>query len=211
MGIQARLAGLKEIHNAVAILSQDLRQVRKGLRLSRQHGRADGRYFPPDVRCRSSFHRLCRVKEHAFPGCALTNSFPSSRDGYVSSWDLRGTTVTNLMIPSEGINSLMQDLRKGRFLGFKLSYLYFGKMMLFWDGAAFIVNALVLAICDHLKGSSSVSAGLKGLCSVSTTLLGPLAVALFLKLILHDMGHWVPWYRQAITYIRKVYSGEKGA
>ncbi len=207
----ARLEGLKEMQNAVAILSQDLRQVRKGLRLSRQHGRADGRYFPPDVRCRSSFHRSCRVKEHAFPGCALTNSFPSSRDGYVSSWDLRGTTVTNLMIPSEGINSLMQDLRKGRFLGFKLSYLYSGKMMLFWDGAAFILNALVLVICDHLKGSSGVSAGLKGICSVSTTLLGPLAIALFLKLILHDMGHWMPWYRQVITYIRKVYSGEKGA
>jgi retron-type reverse transcriptase len=204
-----RVDGLEKIRNDVGILSRDLRQVRREFRLSRHHGRADGRCFPPDVRCKSLFRRTCSVKEHTLPGCALTNSFPSSRDGYASSWDLQGTAVTNLMVPSEGVNSLMEDLKKGKFFGFKVSSMYSGKMMIFWDGAAFVLNGFLLAVCEYLKGSATASVGVKGVGSVFTSLLGPLAVALIGKVVLHDLGHWVPWHRQFVKFIRLTFSGEK--
>jgi hypothetical protein len=203
----SRFERLEQMRDAVTILAQDLRRVRSGLYLSRQRGRADGRYFPPDVRCRRWFHRPRRVKEYALPGCALTNSFPSSR--YVCSWDLRDGLVTNLVIPSEGVNSLMGDLKKGKFLGFKLSYLYSGKAMLVWDGVAFVVSALVLALCEVMKGSTTASDGVKGFCSVLAYLLGALAVTLFGKLLFHDLGHWAPWHRQVTKFFLHKFDGEK--
>lgn len=205
----ARLAMLEQIRKDVEILAHDLKQVRSELGLSRHQGRAYGKYFPPDVLCRSLFRRARLIKEHALPGCALTNNFPSSRDGYACSWDLRGTSVTNLIIPSEGVNSLMVDLKKGKFFGFKISYLYSGKVMIFWDGAAFIVNGFFLAICELLKSSTTASAGVKGLCSIFTYLLGGLAVALGVKLILHDLEHWIPWHRQFVKFIGNTLSGDK--
>lgn len=201
--------GLEQIRNDVGILTHDLKKVRRELHLSRHHGRADGRYFPPDVRCKSLFRQTRFVKEHALPGCALTNSFPSSRDGYFCSWDLQGTSVTNLMIPSEGVNSLMEDLKKGKFFGFKVSSIYSGKIMILWDVAAFIVNGFLLAICELLKGSATASTGVKGFCSVFTYLLGTLAVTLFGKVVLYDLGQWVPWHRRLVKYIRNKFSGNK--
>lgn len=204
-----RLDGLKQIRNDFEILTHDLKQIRRELRLSRHHGRADGRYFPPDIRCKSLFRRMRFVKEHALPGCALTNSFPSSRDGYLCSWDLLGKSVTNLMIPSEGVNSLMEDLTKGKFFGFKVSSIYSGKMMILWEGAAFIVTGLLLAICEILKSSATASAGVMGFCSVFTYLLGAFAVTLFGKLALYDLGYWVPWHRRFVKYIQNTFSEDK--
>jgi len=206
-----KVVGLEQIRNDVEILANDLKQIRRELRLSRHHGRADGTYFPPDVQCKSLFRRTHSVKERALPGCWLTNSFPSSRDGYASSWDLQGNAVINLMIPSEGVNSVMEDLKKGRFFGFKLSSIYSGKMMIFWDGAAFIVNGILLAICEVMKASADASAGIKGFCSVFTYVLGALAVTLFGKVVLHDLRHWVPWHRQFAKFIRQAFSGDKEA
>lgn len=202
-----RLDGLEHIHNDIGILAYDLKQARRALRLSRHHGRANGSHFLY-VRCRAAFRRPRRVQEEALPVCALANRFPF-RAGYVCSWDIQGDSVTNLVIPSEGVNSLMEDLKKGKVFGFKISYIYSGKMMLLWDGAAFIANGFVLAICEHLKGSSTASAGVKGVSSVFTYVLGALAVILFGKVFLQDLRHWVPWHRQFVTFIRKACSGDK--
>jgi hypothetical protein len=202
-----KLDGLEKIRNDVGVLTHDLKQVRKALRLSRHHGRADGKYFPPDIRCKSLFRRTRFVREHALPGCALTNSFPSSRDGYICSWDLQGTSVTNLMIPSEGVNSLMEDLKKGKFF----ASIYSGKMMILWDGAAFIANGLLLAIFELLKGSVTASDVVKGLFSVFTHVLGPIVWILLGKMVLYDLGHWVPWHSQFVNFIRKAFSEDKAS
>ncbi len=205
----ARLDGLEQIRDDFGILAHDLKQVRGELRLSRHHGRADGRYFPPDVRCRRSFRRTRNVKEHALPGCALTNSMPSSRDGYICSWDLQGTSVTNLMIPSEGVNSLMEDLKKGKFFGFKACSVYSGRTMILWDGAASIVFVFLLGICELLKGSATASSGVRGCCGVLTYVLGPLVVVLLAKIIFHDLQHWVPSFGQFVQSIRNTLPGDK--
>ncbi len=202
-----RLDGLEQIRNDVEILAYDLNQARRKLHLSRHYGRADGRHFPPHIHCKSLLRRMRSVKIHALPGFALTNSSPFSR--YKCSWDIQGSSVTNLMIPSEGVNSLMEDLKKGKFFGFKVSSIYSGKMMVFWDGAAFIVSGLLLAICELLKSSITAPAGVKGFCSVFTNLLGPLTWILFGKLFLYDLGHWVPWHRKFVKYIQKTFSGNK--
>lgn len=204
-----RLERLEEMRYAVAILAQDLRRVRSGLGLSRQRGLADGRYFPPDVRCRSWFHRPRRVKEYALPGCALTNRFPSSREGYVCSWDLKNGRVANLMIPSVGVNSLILDLKKGKFLGFKLSYIYSGRAMLIWDVVVFALIIIVLLIFENLKGSTIAHAGVKAICGVLGYIFGPLAFIICCKLVIHDFTHWVPWYRKVIMHIRQKFAGER--
>jgi hypothetical protein len=205
-----RFEHLKEMREAVTILSQDLKRIRAGFCLSRQRGRADGTYFPPDVRYRRWFERPRYVKQDVLPWCALTNSFPSRQGaGYICSWDLNGTSVTNLMIPSEGLNSLIQDLTKGKCFGFKLSYLYSGRTMILWDGAAFGVVAIAFAFCDLTRGSTAAAVGVKGLYSVLTPLLEVLLIALFGKLALHDLGHWVPWHRQIIKFFLNKFHGEK--
>jgi len=202
-----RLDGLEHIHNDIGILAYDLKQARRALRLSRHHGRANGSHFLY-VRCRAAFRRTRRVQEQALPICALANRFPF-RAGYVCSWDLQEDSVTNLVIPSESVNLLMEDLKKGKVFGFKMSSIYSGKMMLLWDGALCIVIGVLLAICELLKGSATASAGVKGVISVLTYVLGALTLTLLGKLILHDLGHWVPWYRQFMRFIRKAYSGDK--
>ncbi len=202
-----RLDGLEQIRNDVEILIYDLNQIRGKLHLSRHYGRADGKYFPPNIHCKSFLRLMRSVKIHALPGFALTNSSPFSR--YKCSWDIQSSSVTNLMIPSEGVNSLMEDLKKGKFFGFKVSSIYSGRMMIFWDVAILFVNGLLLAICELLKSSATASAGVKGFCSVFTPSLGALTVLLFGKLFLHDLGHWVPWHHRFVKYIQNTFSKDK--
>jgi len=198
-----RLDSLRQIRNDVEIVVQDLYRIRTDLHLSRVHGRADGRYFPPDIRCRSFFHKTRIVTEKVLPGCALTNSFPSNRCGYVCSWDFQGTSVANLMIPSEGVNSLMNDLKKGKFFGYKISSIYCGKTKIFWDTIVLAIDVFLLAICELVKGSATASTGVKGFCSVLTYLFGALAVAILGKIVFHDIGYWIPSFRQFLKSIRK--------
>ncbi len=204
-----RLESIQEMRTEVAILIQDLKQVRSGFRLSRRRGRADGRDFPPDIRLRSMFHVLQRVREYALPGSALTNSFPSSRGGYSSSWDINGSSIKNLMIPSEGLNSLIRDLTKGKIFGFKLSYLYSGRVMVLWDGGALIACAAALAYTDKMKVSTEVSAGVNGFFSLLSYPLGALLLILIGKLLVVDLSHWVPWHQRVKRLISKMYNGKK--
>jgi len=203
-----RLEGLDKIRNDVKILIYDLKQIRSNLQILRHYGRADGRYFPPDIRCkRSLLHKMRSVKLNTLPGFALTNSSPFSR--YKCSWDLQDNSVSNLIIPSEGVNSLIENLKKGKFFGFKVSSIYSGKSMLLWDGVLFVVNGLLLALCEVLKDSSSVSEGVVGFCSVLTYLLGAFTVSLFGKIVLYDLGYWMPWHRRFVRYIQKTFSDDK--
>lgn len=202
-----RLNCLEEMREAVDILAQDLRRVRSSLGISRRLGRADGRYFPPDVRCRSSFRRVIRVKEPTLPGCALTNSFPFSRTGYSSSWDVSDGTPVTVMIPSQGIHSLVQDLTKGKFFGLKLSYLYSGKFMALWDGVALSLSAVALALCEHTKASTTASTAVKGCCSVAAAILAVLLCAIVGKLLFIDIGHWSRRWQKAMRYIRRKFAG----
>jgi len=202
-----RLDGLEQIRNDIGVLTHDLKQVRRAFRLSRHHGCADGTQFPPYIRCKSLFRRTRSVGEEALPGSGLTNSFPSSR--YGCSWDLRGTSVVNVMIPSEGVNSLMVDLKKGKFFGFKFSSIYSGKMMIIWDGFALTASGLLFVIFELLKGSATAPGVVKGLFNVFTHVLGPILWILLVKVVIYDLGHWVPWHRQFVKFMRKAFSETK--
>jgi len=205
-----RIERLEEIREAFPILSKDLGRIRAELGLSRQRGRADGRDFPPEVRYRRWFERPRHVKQDVLPWCALTNYFPSKKGaGYVCSWDLSDHSVKNLMIPSEGFNSLMHDLKEGKCFGFKLSYLYSGKMMILWDGIAFSMIAVAFAFCDLTKGSPAAATELRGLYSILSHLLKSILWILFGKLVIYDLGHWVPWHRRIIQFLRNKFRGEK--
>ena len=81
--------------------------------------------------------------------------------------------------------------------------------MIFWDGAVFIVNGILLAICEILKDSTTASAGVKGVCIVLTYILGALAVTLLGKIVLLDLRHWIPWHQRLVNYVKGTFSVDK--
>lgn len=202
-----RLKELEKMRDAASILFQDLHRVRTSLGISRCSGRADGRYFPPDVRCRSRFKGELRAKENTLISCGLTNMFPSSRTGYNCSWDMNDGKPMTLIIPSEGLHSLVQDLMIGKVFGRKLSSLYTGRLMALWDFAAFAVTTLALGVCAHTMGADSASSGVRGFCGVLTYFLGPLVLAILSKL-LFDIGHWSPRYQTTLMNILSIFKSK---
>jgi len=203
----ARPGGLGDIRNVVEILAEDLRRVRRSFDIKRRHGKADGRDFPPDIGCRSWFRRL-RAKEQALLGCALTNSFPSSRDGYACSWDQQGPSMVNLVIPSERVNSLMADLRRGKLFGYKLRYMYSGRAMALWDLPLCVASGTIYAICELAKGSATVGGAAKGVAAVGASFSSVVMVMFAGKLLLYDIGYWASWHRRLVGALRKIWKAE---
>lgn len=199
---------LEQIRNDVKILAKDFRQIRKIMGLSRVYGRASGEYFPPDVHCRSIFHRKRIVTDKVLTGCGLTHSFPSSKVGYKSSWDLIGTSVNNLMIPSEGVNLLMEDLQNGNFFGFKLSDIYSGKLMIFIDIFAFLINGFLLLASNALMESADTLSLIEQIASFFNPIFNTLTWILFLK-INYDLIYWSSKYHKFFMYIKKRFSRVK--
>lgn len=199
---------LRGIRRDVEILIRDLADARKGLRISRKFGSADGRDFPPDLRCHRWLRRTLRVGKSTLPGHPLTNSLLYSREGYAGSWDLRDSGVTNLIVPSEGIDSLMKDLIGGKLFGHKLSAVYSGKAMAVWDAAVLVGNSGLLAASGLAIADPASSVATSAICIVCSVLLGAFELLAFGKLI-HDLGHWIPWVWNLEDRVRKT-SKSKG-
>jgi len=188
-------------HKELLILARDFERARKSLRIKRRFGIASGKgYFPPDVRCRSLLRRTITAKESAVPGSPLTSKLPASK--YRCSWDLQADSVVNLIVPDDGLNALLSDLKAGKFCGVKLTYLYSGKMMLVYDLLIVAVAFILLVACEHgmavLKDHEIWRAFLSGGSKVFITIM----VGFLGKLVLWDVGHWVPRWRLWIKSIR---------
>jgi hypothetical protein len=189
------------LRDDVMILARDFWRVRKCLRIRRCFGVASGKgYFPPDVMCRSILGRTITAKESALPGSPLTSKLPASK--YRCSWDLQAGAVINLVVPDDGLNALFSDLKASRFCGVKLAYLYSGKMMLLYDLLIALVAFVLLASCEHgqavLKDHAIWSAFLTGGSKVLVAIM-----VLFLgKLVVWDIGHWIPSWGRFIRSLR---------
>jgi len=196
---------LPESWEAVEILSEDLQQARRSLAIVRRHGHANGRYFP-DISCNSWPRRERIAKEESLPGFGLTNSFPISREGYACSWDQRDATVDNLVIPSEGVNSLLRDLVKGRIFGYKVLYLYSGKALLAWDIAGFIGSGILEAACWLIRAGADVGQMTKGVCTVGTYVFGWAIVLFLTKGLLYDLKDWLGPNKGVTRALRAVFT-----
>ena len=201
----ARPACLPEVYKAVGILAEDFQRFRRNTALMRRYGYCRGKYFPV-ISCKSWFRRAAVAQEEALPGLALTNSFPTSSAGYASSWDLRGTSIVNLVIPSEGVNSLIVALSRGKFFGYKFRYLYSGRSLLLWDTAVFIASGIALAACTLATGSSAHGALLKGISAVGPWLFGPVCFSLLTKALLYDLGYWMGSHRRIMRAMREMFT-----
>jgi hypothetical protein len=199
-----RIDNLNQLHENVRILARDLKNVRNFFCLKRHYGKANGTYFPPDIQCRSRLHRMHQVKEDVLPGFGLTNNFPSKHDGYDSSWDLQSNTITNLIIPSEAINSLMYDLHKGKLFGYKISYIYSGKTMIIWDTTFTILSIICLIFCRKIMNSINASTCTKVIFDIFYDIIKASAYIIASKAIFYDIAYWIPWYAQFIKYIKKL-------
>jgi hypothetical protein len=201
-----RLGQLREARKVVEILAEDLQRVRSSLAIARYYGYASCGYFPPNISCKGRFLRKRIAKEDSLPGFALTNQFPTNREGYACSWDERDASVDNLVIPSEGVNSLMMDLVKGKVFGYKLLYLYSGKALLLWDIAGLFVSGIVVAACEAARGAPAVGAVAKGVCTVGTWLFGTATVFLFTKGVLYDLEHWLGPNKKFMRTLREIFT-----
>jgi hypothetical protein len=202
----ARPGCLREISDAVEVLAEDLQRFRRCLTIVRRHGRASCGYFPPDISCKSVFRRTTKAKEEALSGIPLANQFPTNRDGYACSWDARADSVANLVIPSEGVNSLMVDLSRGRIFGYKFRYLYSGKALLLWDIAGFVVSSIFLATCGLAMGSTTLGGMAKGFSVVGACLFGSLTCFFAGKAVMYDLEYWMGSRKRFMRALREMFT-----
>jgi len=176
----------------------------------RRHGSCICKYFP-QISCKSWFRREALADDEALPGLALTNSFPTSSKGYSCSWDLRGSSIENLVIPSEGLHSLIVSLSKGKFFGYKLRYLYSGRALLLWDIAALIANGIALAACTLTTGSATHGALLKGISAVGPWLFGPVCFYFLVKALGYDLEYWMSSHKGLLRAVRELFTSTPSA
>jgi hypothetical protein len=133
------------------------------------------------------------VKESALPGSPLTSKLPTSK--YRCSWDQQENSITNLIIPDDGLNSLLSSLKAGKFFGMKLSYLYSGKMIPLFDLLIAILSFLLLILCEYKEAKLTDHAVLSALLSCGSKLCVTIVVASLAKFITWDIGYWIPgWW-----------------
>ncbi len=183
------------------ILARDFGRARKSLRIKRRFGVASGKgYFPPDVMCRSLLGRTITAKESALPGSPLTSNHPASK--YRCSWDMQAGSVVNLIVPNYGLNAFLSDLKAGKFCRVKLTYLYSGKMMLLYDLLIVVMAFALLASCEHGQVVLKDHAVWCALLSAGSKICVAIMVCVIGKLVLWDIGHWIPRWRSWIKSLR---------
>lgn len=189
------------LRDDLLILVRDFGRVRKYFRIKRCFGSATGKkYFPPDVLCRSLFGKTITAKVAALPGSPLTSKYPSSK--YRCSWDLQSDTMINLIIPDDGLNALLSDLKARRFGGVKLTFLYSGKMMLLYDLLIVILAFVLLTLCEYGKAVMKDRAIWSALLTGGSKAFVIIFVGFAGKLFLWDIGHWIPRWRSWIKSFR---------
>ncbi len=180
-----------DLREDLIVLADDFKRFRKHLRIRRCSGGVSGkRYFPPDVRCESSFRKTIMAKEAALPGSPLTSKLPASQ--YHGSWDMQGKAVVNLIVPDDGLNALLSDLKAGKFFGIKLTYLYSGKMMLFYDVLIMLVIFAFLAFCEYEKELFKDHAVWSAILNCGSKIFVTAFVGFCGKMVFWDIGHWIP-------------------
>ena len=141
------------------------------------------------------------AKESALPGSPLTSNHPASK--YRCSWDLQADSVVNLIVPNYGLNAFLSDIKASKFCGVKLTYLYSGKMMLLYD--LLIVGAVfsLLASCEYGTVTLKDHAVWRALLSAGSMIFKTIVVGIVGKLVLWDIGHWIPGYMSWIKSLRE--------
>jgi hypothetical protein len=183
------------------ILARDFGRVRKHLRIRRCFGVASGQGgIFPDVMCRSLFKKRITAKESAIPVSPLTSKFPSSK--YHCSWDMESGSVVNLVVPTDGLNALLSDLKAGKFFGHKLTYLYSGKRMLLYDLSLCVVTFVLLALCEYGQTILKDHAVWKSLLSAGSIVSKTIMASIVIKISLWDLGHWIPGWSLWLKSLR---------
>ena len=198
-----RAEGLSRLRDAVSVVGEDLKRIRKGLGIGRLHGKADGsKRFPPHVNCTASFRLPQMAHKSVILDCGLTNTFPSGRN-LRASWDRRDRSIVNLLIPCDGLNDLIHDLKTEKVFGFRLSYLYSGKAKLFLDLPITCALALAYGLGDLVKGDPSAAYAIRLMSSPVALLIGVPLVAMAVRIVVHDLGYWFPMIQRLKGVFRR--------
>lgn len=142
-------------------------------------------------------------------GVPLTNLSPAHSSTF--SYDTYKKQVVNLVIPNERIMELIRKLKKGKFFGYKFSFLYSGKGMLFFDIVLFILffswELYMTLIYDSKSTDPLIINSLQYKISHSSywvirqSFVAPL-VFFVAKIFLHDLTFWFETYAKFLNLIK---------
>jgi hypothetical protein len=193
-------SGLSNLHNDILILGHDFARLRKYLRINRHSGFSSGKnYFPPDVYCWSLLNKPVIAKEDVLARSPFISKLPASR--YRSSWDLDSSSVISLFVPDDEFSALLSWLKSGKLAGFKITYLYSGKMMLIYDMTFAIMAFVSISLCEYGHGiaASKGSAVLSAQMTAGSKIFLNIFIGFLGKVILWDLQHWIPsiksWFK----------------
>lgn len=202
----APLGDILKMRESIRIVIHDFAKIRSRLGFRRASGRADGRYFPSYVVFRRRMGRKLHVANKTLPGCPLTSSFPFKTSGYASSIDLHQGRPVNLMIPAEGIGAIVSKLKAGRFFGRRLSFLYSKGIMIVVDAVLMILFISGGVLISNSQDSSSESVIIKEGLVILHRFLQGLALGALGKILLWDVGEWIPMFRRPALYLKGLMS-----
>ena len=190
-----------DLQSDLLILADAFERARRCLGVARCLGTANGqKYFPPDIICRSLFKRMIVGKEAALPGLPLTNIMPASK--YNCSWDVQSGVVINLVVPDDGLNALLSLLRYGNWFGAKFSYFYSGKVIGVCDLLLAALIFLLAVGCDYEQAILLDHSVERTFLSVGVKVCITIVVALLVKVVVWDIGHWMKPWRLFIMSLR---------
>ena len=110
--------------------------------------------------------------------------------------------VRTLVVPGERASRLVEALKAGKFFGRKVSYLYSGRSMLFWDFLVSLVLAAGVFTIDYFPKQSSDQTLMSLSVVPSAIFVGGL---LFMvgKMMIVDARYWLPTLHGVIKALRK--------
>jgi len=155
---------------------------------------------------------LKRKKQLSFDlskGIPLTNLSPAHSSKF--SYDIYKKEIVNTVIPNERFLSLIKNLKKGKLLGYRYSYLYYGKTMLFFDALLFLlffsVEIYMTLAYDFKTADPLLTHNLfykishSSLWVIRQTFVAPL-VFFVAKIFIYDLKFWFPKYSEFIELIK---------
>ena len=196
-------SGIFNLHKDILILAHDFARFRKFIGIKRHFGFASGKdYFPPDVYCWSLLNKPIIAKENALVSSPFISKLPASR--YRSSWDVDSGSVISLFVPNDEFYAFLSRLKSGKLAGFKITYLYSGRMMLIYDLTIAVVAFVSIALCEYGHGvaASKGSAVLSAIMSAGSKITIAIFIGFITKLILWDIQHWFPFIKFWIKSLR---------
>lgn len=204
------IVNLKSIEDEIFEVLADLSNIKKCNKIRRHTVR---KFLVNKFGTKIIFKRFLKkqkqVSVQLSKGIPLSNLSPAHTSKF--SYDIYKKKIINTVIPNERILVLLKKLKRGKKMGFRLSYLYHEKSMLFFDILGlllfFAIETYMTLNYDHKTTDPLLSDNLFYMISHSSlwvirqTFVAPL-VFFVAKIFLHDLSFWFSGYPKFLNMLK---------